>query len=57
MSYFIAYACLFPRFDSALACLLFQENQAKTLRNWDLDQAFTPTDGPQARPKSHAAAT
>jgi hypothetical protein len=57
MFYFIAYVCLFSRFDFALACLLFLENQAKILRNWVLDQAFTPTDGPQAQPKSHAAAT
>jgi hypothetical protein len=37
MFYFIAYACLFFRFDSALACYLFQGYQIKKLRNRVLD--------------------
>jgi hypothetical protein len=35
----------------------FREIKSKTPRNQVLDQAFTPTNGPQAQPKSHAVAT
>jgi hypothetical protein len=57
MFYFIIYTCLFSRFNSALACYLFQGYQAKKVRNRILDWAYTPTDGSQNQWKSHAAST